>query len=293
MLVPHGSRKSISITIHLLGLISLVCMVGIIGVTVVYFAGLGIFRSPERLQNELADYQQQLKQLEEENQRFRQQDQYVKNLQQNLSAIQRKQQTLSALTGLDLLTEEISPEKLGGSSNPDELIEKLNLTHGQLAKLDELQEFVLSRAKILENTPMLWPTEGWISSRFGYRQDPMGGRGRSFHGGIDIAAWTGTPVRATANGTVRFSGTKTGYGKTVVLDHKFGFKTLYAHLNDRLVRNGQKVDKGDIIGRVGQTGYATGSHLHYEVMINDQKVNPKPYLVEHYSQFSKQLALED
>lgn len=108
-----------------------------------------------------------------------------------------------------------------------------------------------------------------ISDRF----DPISGR-RAFHAGLDMAAEYAATVHATASGTVSFSGDVPGYGKTVVVTHRFGFKTRYAHLTRIYRHKGAVVVKGEVIGFVGSTGQSTGNHLHYEVIKNDRVINP-------------------
>lgn len=103
-------------------------------------------------------------------------------------------------------------------------------------------------------------------------------RGRSRHEGIDLAAPPGTDVWATADGKVLFAGRDGRYGRTVVIDHRNGYRTRYAHLKRIDTRVGSKVRRGDVIGRVGSSGNASGPHLHYEVIRNGVPVNPRPYL---------------
>ncbi|EMF81749.1 peptidase, M23 family [Leptospira weilii serovar Topaz str. LT2116] len=114
---------------------------------------------------------------------------------------------------------------------------------------------------------------GIVSSRFGRRKDPFT-RKETFHGGLDIAAEEGTPVYASADGEVQFSDKKGGYGNLIVLGHKLGYETLYGHLSSISVRPGEKVSKGQKIGEVGQTGRATGNHLHFEVRRFNQRQRP-------------------
>lgn len=119
-----------------------------------------------------------------------------------------------------------------------------------------------------------------LTSGFGLRQHPILGGLRS-HDGIDIAAQFGTPVRVTGTGVISRAEWAGGYGLLVVLDHDGPLQTRYAHMSRLLVRPGQRVTAGDIIGLVGATGRATGPHLHYEVRIGDRPVNPLPYLAAH------------
>ena len=103
-------------------------------------------------------------------------------------------------------------------------------------------------------------------------------RGSSRHEGIDLAAPAGTPVWATADGTVVVAGKDGSYGKTVLIDHGAGYGTRYAHLKKIETKKGKRVERGDTIGRVGKSGNASGAHLHYEVLRNGVPVNPRVYL---------------
>lgn len=127
--------------------------------------------------------------------------------------------------------------------------------------------------------PTLWPVMGPITSSFGQREDPVLGNGEGeFHKGLDISAVDGTPVRATADGTVKTSGMVNGYGREVVIDHGHGMETCYGHMSAFAVMVGESVVRGQVIGYVGHSGRVTGSHLHYEVRIRNTPVNPHKYL---------------
>ena len=129
------------------------------------------------------------------------------------------------------------------------------------------------------DVPTLWPVMGPITSSFGQREDPVLGNGEGeFHKGLDISAVDGTPVRATADGTVKIAGMANGYGREVVLDHGHGLETCYGHMSGFAVISGESVVRGQVIGYVGHSGRVTGSHLHYEVRIRDTPVNPHKYL---------------
>jgi murein DD-endopeptidase MepM/ murein hydrolase activator NlpD len=135
----------------------------------------------------------------------------------------------------------------------------------------------------LADAPSMWPLEGRVASSFGERADPINGEG-AFHPGIDIDAPFGTPVRAAGDGDVAGGTTGSGYGREVILDHGHNVETIYAHLSGIAVIPGQHVIRGQIIGYVGQTGRATGPHLHYEVRIHNVPVNPHKYLRSTYEQ---------
>ncbi len=131
--------------------------------------------------------------------------------------------------------------------------------------------------KYIASIPTLWPAKGRLSSRFGSREDPLN-YNEGNHKGIDIAADYGQAIVAAADGTVILSDWYSGYGKAVVIDHGRGITTVYGHSNELLVSEGKKVKKGDLIARVGSTGRSTGPHLHFEIRINGEAVNPLKYL---------------
>jgi murein DD-endopeptidase MepM/ murein hydrolase activator NlpD len=135
----------------------------------------------------------------------------------------------------------------------------------------------------LADAPSLWPVLGPVASSFGEREDPINGEG-AFHSGIDIDAPFGTPVRAAGDGDVTGAEMGAGYGRQVVLSHGHDVLTLYGHLSAIAVFPGQHVTRGQIIGYVGQSGRATGPHLHYEVRIHNVPVNPHKYLRMTYEQ---------
>ncbi|MBC8016179.1 MAG: peptidoglycan DD-metalloendopeptidase family protein [Sporomusaceae bacterium] len=143
--------------------------------------------------------------------------------------------------------------------------------------LIELKQELLAKRARLEITPSIWPTSGDVTSRFGWRNSPFGG-GSDWHPGIDIANSSGTPIVATANGEVIQSEWYGGYGNMVHINHGNGITTVYGHNSQNLVHAGQVVKKGQVIAYLGNTGYSTGPHVHYEVRINGTAVNPDMFL---------------
>jgi len=129
----------------------------------------------------------------------------------------------------------------------------------------------------LEGLPIGRPHYGRITSRYGYRRNPFTNRGREMHYGVDLKGRTGDPVKATAKGRVTFAGWKGAYGYVVMVKHSNGYETRYAHLTRTRVKKGQSVEAGDIVGLLGSTGRSTGPHLHYEVLLNNRKLNPSTY----------------
>ncbi len=175
---------------------------------------------------------------------------------------------------------------VGGSETPDSTAavrigRLLDLRFDQLRtsvladarNLEAVSEKLDQRRIYLESRPALRPVRGILTSPFGVRLSPFTDT-QVFHEGLDIEVSTGTPVRAAAGGRVVRSGYEALYGNLLMVDHGNGFRTLYAHLAERLVRAGDLVQKGDVIGTVGDTGRTTGPHLHYEVRVNGLPVNP-------------------
>ncbi len=150
----------------------------------------------------------------------------------------------------------------------------------QIRSFDKLKDLAGSQKDRLDHIPAIQPISQrdmkQMASGFGYRIDPIYGTSK-FHEGMDFASATGTPVYATGNATVLSAGWNSGYGKLVELNHGYGYVTRYAHLSEILVKPGQKVNRGDLIGKVGNTGKSTGSHLHYEVRRNGAVQNPVNY----------------
>jgi murein DD-endopeptidase MepM/ murein hydrolase activator NlpD len=168
-----------------------------------------------------------------------------------------------------LLTPEItttsSPERVFGM-----LQDVLSSLEGHL---NIVRRSVEKREALLNATPSIWPIHGWLSAGFGMRPDPFNGQ-PDFHPGLDISAETGTPIHATASGTVELAAPSGDYGNLVVINHGFGLVTRYGHMSRFAVWQGQQVQRGDVIGFVGATGRATGPHLHYEVLAGGKLMNP-------------------
>jgi murein DD-endopeptidase MepM/ murein hydrolase activator NlpD len=145
--------------------------------------------------------------------------------------------------------------------------------------IDNLKERLLYAQDLRQHLPTLIPCNGQRSSGFGVRVHPIFHR-EKMHTGIDLAAPKGTPIYSAGAGVVVFAGWKNGYGNVVELDHGFGYHTLYGHSSKLLVKVGDTVGRGSVIALVGSTGNSTGCHLHYETIIDDQKINPEPFLLD-------------
>ncbi len=163
---------------------------------------------------------------------------------------------------------------LAALTSPDDTFGLLRtLLEGLETRLSVVRQSVDRRNALAAATPSIWPAHGWLTSPMGYRTDPVNGSA-DFHAGLDIAGDRGQPVYATAAGTVTFAGNQGAYGKLLVVNHGYGLETRYGHLMAFSVGKDEQVKRGDIIGRVGNTGRATGNHLHYEVLANGTLLNP-------------------
>jgi murein DD-endopeptidase MepM/ murein hydrolase activator NlpD len=183
---------------------------------------------------------------------------------------------------LEKLPDGIRSPAIGGgrsaeTATADSPATTIGMLKGVLGALESRLAFVKTRVEneqaLARATPTIWPLAGWLSSGYGNRRDPITG-GADFHPGLDIAANKGTPVRATADGTVRSAGYNGNYGNAVFVEHGFNLATRFGHLSRFAVRAGQQVRRGEIIGYVGATGRVTGSHLHYEILHSGRPINP-------------------
>jgi len=145
--------------------------------------------------------------------------------------------------------------------------------------LNELSQAAEQRSTRWASTPSIWPVRGWVTSGFGPRISPFTEK-PAWHDGLDIGAAPNTPVRAPAQGRITSIGYDPKLGHMVRVDHGYGVETLYGHLAKALVKEGQRVDRGDVIALVGSSGLSTGPHLHYMVKLNGQALDPTKYILE-------------
>jgi hypothetical protein len=172
-----------------------------------------------------------------------------------------------------LATKETSLAELAG-----ELTDLLGLISDRKRKLTQLEQSIMEEDLKKHATPSGWPVRsGYITSKFGYRKHPIY-RKTKFHAGVDFASKRGSPVLATADGVVVFSGWQSGYGRLVEVRHMDGLVTRYAHNQKNLVKEGDMVKKGQTIAKLGSTGRSTGPHVHFEVRKGGMAVNPLNYV---------------
>lgn len=155
----------------------------------------------------------------------------------------------------------------------DEMDVVKNLLIDKQLELENFIEDLEAQFDYLECIPDLMPASGRLTSKFGNRRDPFTRKIR-FHQGIDIANSSGTNIKAAAKGVVKFAGYNGNYGRTIIIDHGYGYKTLYAHNRKILVKVGDKVEKGQVISKMGSSGRSTGSHLHFEIHKDNKPINP-------------------
>lgn len=166
---------------------------------------------------------------------------------------------------------------IGAEKSLDILSHRL---YGASVSMDQIEEIAQSKDLMVDHIPTIWPIDRSLVKHigaYGWRLHPIL-RYRRMHYGVDLSGNRGTPIYATADGQVKVAEYARGYGRQVILDHMFGYKTRYAHLNKIMVKEGQWVKRGEKIGELGNTGLSKGPHLHYEVVVKGKPVNPMNYL---------------
>jgi murein DD-endopeptidase MepM/ murein hydrolase activator NlpD len=220
--------------------------------------------------------------IERENARLRaqneKQQQELQQLNNRVNAVEDTSRKLAEEAGIPDQAAQPVPRGQGGPAHPVDSAAALAALDSKTARLERqmwiYQDMVRGHGAI----PSIWPVMGALEGGMGGRRNPFTGRGWEYHEGQDIDAAYGTPVEAAASGRVIIAGRQRGYGNVVYIDHGAGLTTRYGHLSQINVALGQSVTRGQTIGLVGSTGRSTGPHLHYEVRINNQPVDPKRYL---------------
>jgi murein DD-endopeptidase MepM/ murein hydrolase activator NlpD len=228
----------------------------------------------ENLSLELEDLRDQLLRLHEMDKKIR----IIANIQQPPFDVQ-----LPGMGGVNpdegLQLSLMKDRKDGWAKRVQDHVSRLqDLAEQQERSFQGLDEQLREKRKLLSSTPSIWPTQGFLSCSFGFRQSPFTGL-KEFHRGLDVSSKTGTPVIAPAEGVVVEVGHDKDFGEVVRLEHGFGYTTFYAHLSETVVKKGQRVHRGQMIARVGNTGRTTGPHLHYELHVNGLPVNPQRFIL--------------
>jgi murein DD-endopeptidase MepM/ murein hydrolase activator NlpD len=231
---------------------------------------------------EVTRLQKEISELRQVNQSF---EASIQKLQGQLSSYEDRTRELAIVAGVESLGDGVEAG-IGGGAPEDGNLQDLPRVQTRAALLggvlDTVEARLEQRMRWISSTPAITPVRGILTSGFGYRADPMT-HGRGNHQGIDIAASYGQPVHASGDGLVLQAGDQGGYGKAVFLAHGYGLTSRYGHMSAITVRPGQRVKRGDVIGRVGSTGRSTGPHLHYEVRVDGEPLNPVGYMLDNGS----------
>jgi murein DD-endopeptidase MepM/ murein hydrolase activator NlpD len=248
--------------------ISIATAVGIAIATVLVFGIYGLTQQAKHFRTEMENQQ-----LRAENDRQRLELEKLNNRVEKVEDTSRK---LAEKSGV------VQDEGVQNGSGGPELPLDENALATLAAKMTKIEADMSAYEAVLRQrgyTPTIWPVDGKLEGGFGGRRNPFGGPGWEFHTGQDIEAPMGATVIAGAKGQVSYAGWMNGYGQLVIVDHGGGLSTRYGHLSHIDVQVGQQVARGELLGKVGSTGRSTGPHLHYEVRINDEAVNPLQYLL--------------
>ena len=258
MLIPHSDRKSVSIKVP---------SIGILASVVIWCIGMGYVFS---IAIDAVEYNNMKQKVSYYSAEFLEMKSTVAALKMAEAEFHR----LFSFKSKEKVLENIDASDKG-SIDVDNLKQQIMLS---LETVDEIKDYLRKQHDRYVSIPKGWPVRGGhITSSFGNREHPRRGD-RQFHTGIDIAADSGRPVTATADGVVSFANWSGGSGNLVAIEHGFGFSTYYAHNQKLSVRIGQMVKRGDVIGYVGSTGNSTGPHVHYEVWKDGKPMNPSGYL---------------
>lgn len=247
-----------------------------------------------RLEGSVARQLEEIKSQRKQIQKFAKE---INSLKAKMTALKKTEDKIRVIANLESTTQ-VGLFGIGGSL-PEDLETNLDLKgkHNSLVRemheqvnhlsaaftnqgrgFESLLKHLEDQRNLLASTPAIRPTDGWVTSRFGYRSSPFTDE-REFHKGLDIATRKGTPIVATANGVVSYVGWKGQLGRVIVIDHGFGMVTRYGHIKEALVKRGETVKRGQKIAIVGSSGKTTGPHVHYEVMLNGLPVNPERYIL--------------
>lgn len=245
-----------------------------------YASGLNDIRRVQAIKQDNHSQSETIKQLNEE----------IESLEAQQKELTNKQAEIKRLMGISAESGQSVQPSRGGKGGElvysiherTDVLERSQNIRNSLnsadKELDELIAKVKNDQNYFRRLPNLWPCEGEISSTFGWRDSPFGGRNEGFHDGIDIANYSGTEVVAAGDGRVIFAGWKPVYGRTIVIDHGEGLTTKYAHNSSLSVEEGDRIKKGQLIAKMGSSGRSTGPHLHFTVLKGDDPVDPLIYL---------------
>lgn len=238
---------------------------------------LKYFTENQMLKKKITEYNKKLAEIEAKVNYLNEYEQKIRDLSKELKISPKylpqggKETSLNSLD----IEKKISTEDVEKRLKDAEAIKKQ--LEEKEKSMSELLDLLNGVKLVVDSTPTILPANGWISSYYGRRVSPFG-RGIVFHEGIDISLRPGTPIRATAGGVVVYAGWQQGYGRLVVIDHGFGYKTKYAHNSTIKVKVGQRVKRGTVVALSGNSGDSTGPHCHYEILVGNKTVDPLKFM---------------
>jgi murein DD-endopeptidase MepM/ murein hydrolase activator NlpD len=235
--------------------------------------------------HELSKLKSENRELQRANEQF---SKSVESLRTQLHSVEDKTRKLAIVAGISTL-DETAQGGVGGTRNDDlaatpyrDDIDKMSFRSHRIEKdLSVLEQKFAEQSQLFSSTPSIAPVRGILTDGFGGRSDPFTGEPGT-HNAVDISSAVGQAVRAPADGTVVKAEWANGYGNVIYISHGFGYSTRYGHLSTFAVHPAQHVKRGDILGYVGSTGRSTGPHLHYEVRLNNNPVNPLAYILNAF-----------
>jgi murein DD-endopeptidase MepM/ murein hydrolase activator NlpD len=283
IVVPHAHGKVYKLRISPFVLRSIIVFGALVAVlSIISLAASGTFLRQRAMFHAL---EKENKQLKKNNQRMAE---TIAQVQTRLSQFEQRTKTLAIAAGVaDLLSApgDVGRPGVGSggpfdrlSAEPELLIKRQESIDRQLATVEKR---LSEQALLFSHTPSIAPVVGVVTDGFGPRIDPITRR-PAFHDGLDISVNIGTPIKAPADGVVVFAARDAGYGKMIKISHGFGFTTVFGHLERFTVKEGERVHRGEVIGKVGMTGRTTGPHLHYEVWKDGDRKNPLHYILDAY-----------
>ena len=289
IIIPHqrGRQRIVSLSKRSLKWIT--------GLTAVLFITLIVFLVDYSLMNGVRKKHREMSAIKaQQDETLARYEASIGELNEKLETFEKYRKKLNVMAGLKSEEALVQEPGVGGAGSDQEFelpsshdvnlnrLDTINLkAEGIENNLDTLSRFFENQMLELAATPSIAPTKGYWASPYGWRDDPFTGK-RTFHTGVDIATHYGNPIVATADGLViATEADKTG-GKTIKISHtNSGYMTIYCHLSKYLVKQGQRIKRGDAIGLVGKTGRAIGPHVHYEVRLNDKSLNPWYYILDN------------
>jgi murein DD-endopeptidase MepM/ murein hydrolase activator NlpD len=276
MLLPHNSGRNVfrlNLPYWLASLLAAILIIIMLGIT-------GFFIYSTKITTRLLQYYA----IQAENKRQEKQLKVfiskIKELESGVRELEERDQELREMLGLEKRSRKQS-NNVPALDNAEEAIARMVALQQRIDNnKEEFKTFksvaVAVRYKF-DSLPSIWPSSGDIRSDYGWRKHPFTGR-LQFHKGVDIPSWVGLPISAAADGVITFCDWLKGYGNAVIIDHKNGYATVYGHCSRIVVKKWDKVTKGQVIATIGDTGLATGPHLHYEVRYNNKTLNPNGFL---------------